>query len=422
MGAIIGTAASIAMRFTDEAAMKDAYENMRNGLRDQRTALKEDYDLERVANLVKQYDKGYLDRRVELQKEFEPEMYAAGQQARKDILAQAQTPVSALESSKTARKLFAENIDEDPELAKLKQNVISRANDVLSMGGDLPAEYQAELIRAGVSGSAQAGVKPQAATVGGVVSKVLGSEGEKLRQARTMEATKLADTAQSMTESRAKILGSIFPTIQSAEREGLARSAAIFGLANSTEAGTGTGLTGREMLNLDLSGRQAQRDINSQIKNLRAWRALEFARIRDTALNQSAGNWGGTATGAYGGAGGGGGGGGSQASQGSMGSIMGMAGGMMSDKNSKENIETADESAILEKVSRLPVSNWDYKKDVENVPQGRHTGPMAQDWDVLFGSGKGDAKTIPIVDAIGVALASVKALVKEIKQMKTAKA
>jgi hypothetical protein len=41
---------------------------------------------------------------------------------------------------------------------------------------------------------------------------------------------------------------------------------------------------------------------------------------------------------------------------------------------------------------------------------------------VLFGSGQGDAKTIPIVDAIGVALASVKALVRQIKQMKTATA
>jgi hypothetical protein len=171
-------------------------------------------------------------------------------------------------------------------------------------------------------------------------------------------------------------------------------------------------------LNLDLSGRTAQRDIAMQKANLNSWKALEFARIRDTALNQSVGNWGGTASGAYGGAGGTGGGGGSQASQGAMGGIMSM----LSDKNAKENIHEVDDEKILDKVSRLPVSNWEYKKDIEGVPAGRHTGPMAQDWDILFGSGTGDAKTIPIVDAIGVALASVKALVREIKQMKTATA
>jgi hypothetical protein len=414
MGSILGTAASIAERFTDEKAMNEAYAAQRNGLNAQRDALSQDYNIERITNLVQQYDKGYLDRRVALQKQYEPEMYAAGQQARKDLLAQAQTPASSLESTRVAKQLFSENIDQNPELKKLKDTVIQKANDLLQLGGSLPPEYQAELVRAGVGASAQAGIKPGERSVGGVVSNVLGSAGEKLRQARNLEASQLAGTAQAMTESRAKILGSIFPTIQSSEQSNLGRAAGIFQLANSTEAGTGTGLTGRETLNLDLSGRTAQRDIAMQKANLNSWKALEFARIRDTALNQSVGNWGGTASGAYGGAGGTGGGGGSQASQGAMGGIMSM----LSDKNAKENIHEVDDEKILDKVSRLPVSNWEYKKDIEGVPAGRHTGPMAQDWDILFGSGTGDAKTIPIVDAIGVALASVKALVRQIKQMK----
>lgn len=417
MGSIIGTAASIAERFTDEKAMKEAYAAQRNGLTQQAKTLKEDYNIERITNLVQQYDKGYLDRKAALQKEFEPEIYAAGQQARKDILAQAQTPTSSLESTKVAKQLFAENIDQNPELKKLKDTVIQKANDLLALGGNLPPEYQAELVRAGVGQSAQAGVKPSSRSVGGVVSTVLGSAGEKLRQARTLEATKLADTAQQMTESRAKILGSIFPTIQSSEQSNLSRAAGIFGLAESTK-GSGTGLTGREVLNLDLSGRQSQRDIAMQKANLLGWKSLEFARIRDTALNQSAGNWGGTASGAYGGAGGSGGGGGGAASAGGMSSLTSM----LSDRNVKKNVEDIDEAKILQKVSELPVSNWEYNDDVKDVPKGRHTGPMAQDWDKIFGSGTGDAKTIPIVDAIGVALASVKALVKEIKQMKTARA
>jgi len=402
--------------------MRKAYNEQKRGLAQQRAALKEDYNLDRVSNLVQQYDKGYLDRKVELQKEYEPELYAAGQKARADLLAQASQPTSALESTRTAKQLFAENIDQDPALKKLKDTVVQKANDLLALGGSLPPEYQAELVRAGVGQAAQAGIKPQASSVGGVISNVLGSAGEKLRQSRNLEASQLAGTAQSITESRAKILGSIFPSIQASEQANAARAAGLLGITNAMMPNAGTGLTGREAINLDFAGREAQRNIGMSLHNLKAQRALEQARILDNTLDKQAGGMGGSAPGSYGsgnqntGGGGGGGGGGMD-----MGSIMGIAG-MFSDKNSKENIKTANHEEILDKVSRLPVSNWEYKKDVEGVPQGKHTGPMAQDWDVLFGSGTGDAKSIPIVDAIGVTLASVKALVKQVKQMKAARA
>jgi len=412
IGTVLGGGASLAELFTDSAANRNAYNEQKRGLAQQRAQLKEDYNLDRVAGLVQQYDKGYLDRKVALQKEYEPELYALGQKARQDLLAEAARPSSALESTRTAKQLFAENIDQDPALKKLKDTVVQKANDLLSMGGTLPPEYQAELVRAGVGQAAQAGIKPQSSSVGGVVSNVLGSAGEKLRQARTVEAAGLASTAQQMTESRAKILGSIFPSIQASERANQMRTPGYLGLAQSLMPDAATGLTGRELLNVDFAGRQAQRNIGMSLHNLKAQRILEQARILDNTLDKQAGGMGGSAPGSYGSGNQNAGGGGGM----DIGSIVGIAG-MLSDKNSKENIKKIDESEVLDKVSKLPVSNWEYKKDIEGVPAGRHTGPMAQDWSRLFGDGSGKETTIPIVDAVGVTLASIKAIVKQLKEL-----
>jgi hypothetical protein len=412
IGTVLGGGASLAEQFTDSAAARNAYNEQKRGLAQQRAQLKEDYNLDRVSSLVQQYDKGYLDRKIELQKQYEPELYAAGQKARADLLAQASQPTSALESTRTAKKLFAENIDQDPALKKLKDTVVQRANDLLSLGGSLPPEYQAELVRAGVGQAAQAGIKPQSSSVGGVISNVLGSAGEKLRQARTVEAAGLANVAQQMTESRAKILGSIFPSIQASEQANIGRTTNLLGITNALMPNSATGLTGREAVNLDFAGREAQRNIGMSLHNLKAQYSLEKARILDNTLDKQAGGMGGSAPGSYGSGNQNAGGGGGM----DIGSIVGIAG-MLSDKNSKENIKKVDEADVLDKVSKLPVSNWEYKKDIEGVPAGRHTGPMAQDWSKLFGDGSGKETTIPIVDAVGVTLASIKAIVKQLKAL-----
>ena len=60
---------------------------------------------------------------------------------------------------------------------------------------------------------------------------------------------------------------------------------------------------------------------------------------------------------------------------------------------------------ILEKLSALPISTWNYKWD---DPSTRHIGPMAQDFSRIFGVG--DHRGIHLGDAFGVAYASIQAL------------
>ncbi|WP_227983668.1 tail fiber domain-containing protein [Nocardia spumae] len=69
---------------------------------------------------------------------------------------------------------------------------------------------------------------------------------------------------------------------------------------------------------------------------------------------------------------------------------------------------------ILAKVVDLPVSTWRYEWEPSHV---RHLGPMAQDWMATFGLGDND-EVIHNVDASGVALVCIKALHREIAELR----
>ena len=83
-----------------------------------------------------------------------------------------------------------------------------------------------------------------------------------------------------------------------------------------------------------------------------------------------------------------------------------------SDRNKKKNIKAVDAQSILNKVSQLPISTWQYKKQDDNII---HMGPMAQDFRATFGLGLNDV-TISDTDVSGVALAAIKALKTELDQ------
>jgi len=82
-----------------------------------------------------------------------------------------------------------------------------------------------------------------------------------------------------------------------------------------------------------------------------------------------------------------------------------------SDVNLKEEFETVDPSAVLEKVIELPISTWEYKHDESNQ---RHMGVMAQDFYAAFGLGSGD-RTISTIDPAGVTMAAIQGLNQKVE-------
>ncbi len=85
-----------------------------------------------------------------------------------------------------------------------------------------------------------------------------------------------------------------------------------------------------------------------------------------------------------------------------------------SDVNLKENFEPVDGEKILDKVESLPITEWNYKNESDEV---KHIGPTAQDFQRVFGIGESD-KTISTIDPSGIALAAVKQLSKQNRDLK----
>ncbi|UCC80270.1 MAG: tail fiber domain-containing protein, partial [Candidatus Zixiibacteriota bacterium] len=78
------------------------------------------------------------------------------------------------------------------------------------------------------------------------------------------------------------------------------------------------------------------------------------------------------------------------------------------------NLRPVDGADILNKIEQLPINRYSFKSEDENV---EHIGPMADDFHNLFGVGV-DNQHIDMLDPSGIALAGIKELIKENKQLK----
>ena len=79
---------------------------------------------------------------------------------------------------------------------------------------------------------------------------------------------------------------------------------------------------------------------------------------------------------------------------------------VLSDRKAKEHFAEVDGRQVLEKLSTVPVSTWNYKAQGSEI---RHIGPIAQDFYAAFQVGE-DERYISTVDADGVALAAIQGL------------
>lgn len=85
----------------------------------------------------------------------------------------------------------------------------------------------------------------------------------------------------------------------------------------------------------------------------------------------------------------------------------------MSSKKLKHNKEKISSEIILKGLKKIPVEKWDYKKGVED--EVRHIGVYAEDFSNEFGVG--DGRTIHVMDAIGVSMAAIKGLSKQVDRI-----
>lgn len=100
-----------------------------------------------------------------------------------------------------------------------------------------------------------------------------------------------------------------------------------------------------------------------------------------------------------------------------LGGVAGIASSFLpSDKNLKTNKRRLRAGAGLEAVNSMPIDTWKYKPGVAD--EGEHIGTYAQDFKKA--TGKGDGKTIPVVDAVGISMKAIQDLSKEVKNIERA--
>jgi hypothetical protein len=83
-----------------------------------------------------------------------------------------------------------------------------------------------------------------------------------------------------------------------------------------------------------------------------------------------------------------------------------------SDRNLKENLIQVDGQGILQRLSTLPIYNWN-GKGID--PSVKHLGPMAQDFFAAFGLGDDD-KLISTIDLDGVSLSAIQGLYQIVQE------
>lgn len=416
-GSLLGSGGQIISGVINDRARADAYKTQRQGLIKQKAFIKDNFSPARLAELSLNYDKGYLQRRLDLQQEFDPELAQVRQLGKEQLLQQIQRDPSSLGTTLIANQMLRENFNEDPASKKLRDRFLSEANKELDLGSNLPPEYQAELVRAGLTGGSQAGIAADKRAIGGTVSRLLGGAGIQLGQQRQNQAMALSNQADQLAQSRQKILSNIFPSVAENEAASAKRAAAAFATGEATLPQAG--LTGREVTGLDISQKQGELGLIQQRYDLSAQNKLARGRAMGNIIGSVAGGAlgnalapgsftmtdpttgnpitsGGTSGGKSGGM--------------DMGSIMGIVG-AFSDANVKENFHPIVMDDVLGRVNQLPVTGWSYVFD----PSVKHVGPMAQDFQKAFGVG--DGRTIALVDAFGVLLTSIKALTEKVETL-----
>ncbi len=84
------------------------------------------------------------------------------------------------------------------------------------------------------------------------------------------------------------------------------------------------------------------------------------------------------------------------------------------DKNRKENFEQLNGEEVLQKISTINFTSWNYK--MQDAKKYRHYGIMAQDFYNAFGKDKygtiGNDTTVNPIDMIGIDMAAIQALEK----------
>lgn len=299
--AAVAVVAGVATAAVQKQAADRAARAQKQAISRQEEILRKQLNPEALNRLAQATDKERAQSRLELQREVDPEIASLRDFSKQQLLRIAQQAPETRKTEQVSRQLFEENIRPDERMERLKDTIIARAQEDFDAGASLPPEYQAELVRTGIQAGSRAGVGVSDRTVGGTTSRLLGGAGIALKQQRAAEGAALATTADSLAQSRQRLLANIFPTVAAQEQAEIQR--ATGGLAIAESLLPESGLSGTQAVDVEIARRKGQMNLLAQRGNVNAQQQI----ARGQAVAQGIGSVSSGLTAGIGGTGGAGG-------------------------------------------------------------------------------------------------------------------
>lgn len=253
MSEIIGAAGSVAAAGISANAVKDATKTQIKALEKQRKFVYDELQPDKINAAAKQADIERVQNQLALQGVVDPQLLAnryAAEAAQGKLLADITGGESA--ADQVAAQATKEALAGAPRMDEAKAALIDAALQELHAGATLPPDIQAELVQTGLQKSSKGTGGAGGAGFGGqLLTTLVGERGLALQKERQERAAGLLGQAQNLEQSRAGILGSLFPNLQSAELNKF--SAADTAFKTSAAAVPEAGLSGESVANIWLA-------------------------------------------------------------------------------------------------------------------------------------------------------------------------
>lgn len=287
LGGIFGAVGSIAGAAISAAAMQKATETQIKALEKQRKFVYDELNPDKIGAAALSADVAQSKNQLALQAITDPELLRQRYASQAAISKQLQDITSGESASDTvAAQATKEALAGAPGMQEAKKQLIDAALKELSMGATLPPDLQAELVQTGLQRSGKATGGAGGEGFGGqVLTTQLGSAGIALQKQRQDQAAGLLGQAQNLEQSRAAILGTLFPNLRAGEGAKLTAAQSVLDQSNALVPEAGLG--GKDVANIWLARVGATNQLAMGAANAAAAGGRAQAQILNQGIGQA---------------------------------------------------------------------------------------------------------------------------------------
>lgn len=223
--------------------------------------------------------------RLALQANIDPALAKLRQSAQQQLLEQTSQIGQGVQEELGA-VAAANALEGNQRTTDLKNRLIDAAMEELDAGATLPADVQAELVKAGLerSGTVTGGNTGPSGVSGTIARKLIGREALALKAQRQASAQQLAGTASNLESQRQQILASLFPSLNAMQLQNIQATAGALGVSNQMVPEAGLG--GTDIANLWLARVGATNQLSQSAADIASRGAAAQGSIFSGALGQ----------------------------------------------------------------------------------------------------------------------------------------